>query len=74
MDVEWMRQGPYLSHGLHWEGDEPRLIPHVWDDYSEGVILYRTFQSGVDATPGRPTTCLSSSITSRWPSLTTPRW
>ena len=43
VDVGWMRRGPYLSHGLHWEGDEPRLIPHVWDDYSEGVILYRTF-------------------------------
>ena len=43
MDVEWMRQGPYLTHGLHWRGDVPEFIPYVWDDYSEGVILYRTF-------------------------------
>ena len=43
VDVEWMRQGPYLTHGLHWRGDVPEFIPFVWDDYSEGVILYRTF-------------------------------
>lgn len=49
VDVEFVRQGSYMGHGFRWEGDRPVFIKNVWDDYSEGVILYKTF--GLEYTP-----------------------
>jgi hypothetical protein len=43
VDTAWMMQGPYVSHGLRWQGDRPEFLPSVWDDLNEGVIVYRTF-------------------------------
>jgi len=37
-----MRDG-YFLHGLRWRGDEPHFIPHVWNDSSEGILIYRLF-------------------------------
>jgi hypothetical protein len=44
IDVEWMRRGDYIGHGLFWKGDDPEFIPYTWDDYSEGVVIYRFFR------------------------------
>lgn len=43
IDVNWMLKGDYFSHGLHWENEKAKFIPYQWNEYSEGVILYRLF-------------------------------
>jgi hypothetical protein len=44
VDVSFVRQGSYISHGFHWVGDTPVFINNVWEDYSEGVIIYKLFK------------------------------
>ncbi len=51
VDVEFVRQGKYVCHGFRWAGNTPSFLGYVWDDYSEGVIIYRTF--GIDWIPRR---------------------
>jgi hypothetical protein len=43
IDIQWMRRGQYICHGLHWKGDQPEFIPCNWEDYSEGVLIYKFF-------------------------------
>lgn len=44
VDVEFVRQGKYVGHGFHWVGDTPVFINNVWEDYSEGIIIYKLFK------------------------------
>jgi hypothetical protein len=43
IDIEWMRRGKYICHGLVWKGDSPEFIQCNWDNYSEGVLIYKFF-------------------------------
>ena len=36
-------QERYFSHCFYWEGGRRRFSAYTWDDYSEGVLLYRLF-------------------------------
>jgi hypothetical protein len=49
VNVNFVKAGEFIGHGWYWRGNSPEFIPHVWDDYSEGVIIYRTF--GIPYTP-----------------------
>lgn len=49
IDREWMRRGRLYAHGCVWEGGEAKFLPCDWDDYNEGVLVYRLF--GDDFTP-----------------------
>lgn len=53
IDVKFVTKGPYISHGFHWrlvDGFEVAdFIPCSWDDYNEGVVIYRLF--GIDWKP-----------------------
>jgi hypothetical protein len=44
VDTDFVRQGNYLGHGFRWVGDTPVFINNVWEDYSEGVIIYKLFK------------------------------
>jgi hypothetical protein len=55
IDVEWMRNGPYIRHGFHWRGDEMVPIPCFWDStFSEGALLYDVFDLEYSPTKIRP--------------------
>jgi hypothetical protein len=43
IDIEWMRRGDYVCHGLIWKGDEPEFLASTWDNYSEGIVIYKFF-------------------------------
>lgn len=43
VDTVWMMNGKYMRHGLYWDGETPRFINVVWDNYSEGIMIYRLF-------------------------------
>lgn len=44
IDAKWMLQGNLLRHGLIWENDTPRFLTCCWDDYNEGVLVYRLLE------------------------------
>lgn len=43
VDRGLMLRDGYFMHGLRWVGDEPRFISYMWDDTSEGIMIYRLF-------------------------------
>jgi len=43
IDVGWMMQDGLFRHGLTWEGDKANFLTWFWDDYNEGVLLYKFF-------------------------------
>lgn len=47
VDINWLltkkNNITYFCHGLHWREEIPEFIPYVWEDFSEGFILYRLF-------------------------------
>lgn len=43
IDYRWMMDGQYFSMGCYWDGENPAFLASHWNDYNEGVLLYRTF-------------------------------
>lgn len=41
LDVQGLMKGPYIRHGFYLVNGERQYIEYTWDEYSEGVILYR---------------------------------
>ncbi len=37
-----LRDG-YFNHGFYWHNDEQRFLHYLWNDTSEGVMLYKLF-------------------------------
>lgn len=50
IDVKWMLSNngiypnkKFFSHGFHWINDQPVFIGYNWEEYSEGVLIYKLF-------------------------------
>jgi len=43
IDREMVLREGYFLHGFYWHNDEQRLLPYLWNDTSEGVMLYKLF-------------------------------
>lgn len=43
VDTAWLMRDGYFLHGLRWQDETPRFLPYLWDDTSEGVMLYHLF-------------------------------
>jgi hypothetical protein len=44
VDVAWLMKGQYIRHGFTWDDNgNVNFLDVVWDNYSEGVIIYRLF-------------------------------
>jgi len=43
IDRNFMKTGDHYSHGIIWDGTQPSHLGPVWDEYSEGVLIYDLF-------------------------------
>jgi len=45
IDVKWlMGQNGYIRHGFYLDNGIISFIPYEWENYSEGLIIYKTFK------------------------------
>lgn len=43
VDREMVLRDGYFLHGFYWHNDEQRFLQYLWNDTSEGVMLYKLF-------------------------------
>jgi hypothetical protein len=43
IDREMALRDAYFNHGFYWHNDEQRFLEYLWNDTSEGVLLYKLF-------------------------------
>ncbi len=43
IDLGFMMKGSYFMHGCFWSDGQLVYIEELWDDYNEGVMIYRLF-------------------------------
>lgn len=43
IDINWLARNGLFCHGVKWVNEEPYFIPYFWDDYNEGIIIYKLF-------------------------------
>lgn len=55
IDINWMLTNDnmypnkkYFSHGIHWNNDTPGFLTCDWEEYSEGILIYKLFNIPYD--------------------------
>jgi len=46
VDTKWLMSHGYIRHGFFLDNGVISFIPYEWENYSEGLIIYKTFGLG----------------------------